>query len=80
MLTQLIEHLDKMVSVQDKFREVEEAVLKKPTCKEDVIYLIRMSRYQLDAEQFPKLKQNEVYAAFNDCKQVLTKSDADFYI
>lgn len=80
MLIQLLEHLGSIESVQDKFLRIEEMVTKTPTTAEDVINLIKMSRYTLDSEQFPKLKQSEVFAAFNDCKQVMTQQDADFYI
>lgn len=80
MLIQLLEYLDSMESVPEMFVNVEKRALSKPQTKEDVLFLIKMSRYQIDSDQFPKLKQSEIFAAFNDCKQVLVKSDSDFYI
>lgn len=80
MLTQLLEHLDKMDSIPEMFQGIEKRVTSKPQNKEDVLFLIKMARYTIDSEQFPKLKQSEVFAAFNDCKQVLVQTDTDFYV
>lgn len=80
MLTQLFQHIDNMQSVQELFESMEKRVVTKPQSKEDVLFLIKMARYQIDSDQFPKLKQSQVFAAFNDCKQVLIQTDTDFYI
>lgn len=80
MLQQLLEHLSQLTSVTDKFVELEEKAAKVPESINDIIELVRLCKYQLDEEEFPELKQEQVLLELSECRQILVQSDEYFYI
>lgn len=80
MLEQLLDNLNKLTTVTDKFVQLEDKAKKAPVSSEDILELIRLSHYEMNEDEFPGLNQEQVLLEFNECRHVLVETGNYFYI
>lgn len=80
MLNLLLERLAEVDSVKDKFNGLNERATKEPQTKEDILDLVKLTKYRLNENEFPELSAEEVVEGIKGCKQVLVETSDYYYI